>query len=301
MDLTHPLQFRSLTKRFGPTLALDQVDWDLPRGSSVGLIGRNGAGKSTLLHTALGLVVPTSGECLTLGERAAALGAEALSRIGFVDQSVQLLDWLDVGQHIEYVAAMQPRWDRDLERVLVNAFELDRGVRVGSLSGGMRQRLAVLLAVAHRPALLLLDEPVSAQDPVARVDVLKLLLERVVDDGTTLVISSHVLRDVEKVVDRVLCLDAGRVVADEELDTLKERYAEWIVTRRGAALPTRFDEPYVLAHEGHGELARLSVDGDAHDLAAFRARHGVDVERRPLELERIFPLLARAARQGVHP
>jgi ABC-2 type transport system ATP-binding protein len=299
METQPPVRVVDLTKLFGDVVALDRVRWTPPRGSVTGLVGRNASGKTTLLNTIAGLVVPTSGEVRTLGQVATKLDAEHLARIGFVDQSVQLLDWLRVEQHIEYAAAMQPRWDRGLERTLRAALELFPRTRVAALSGGMRQRLAVLLAVCHRPELLLLDEPVSAQDPIARNELLELLLERVVEDGATLVVSSHVLHDIEKVVDRILCLERGRVVADEELDVLKERHAEWIVTPRHTALPRTFSEPFILAsdlHEGQAQLAVLTAEAD---LEAFRARHGVDVVERPLSLERLFPLLGKAPRVEV--
>jgi len=298
--MLHPLVLRNVTRRFGDILALDHVDWTAAAGTAVGLVGRNGSGKSTLLRVACGLLLPSSGTCETLGRAVAELGAAELSRIGYVDQDAELLDWLTVEQHVRYVAAMQPRWDRELERRLRSSLELDPRAVVGELSRGTRQRLAVLLALAHRPELLLLDEPVSGIDPLARPALLDLCLERVVQDGATLVVSSHVLHDVERIVDHLLCLDDGRVVADASVDELKEGFAEWIVTSRGRELPERFPEPFVLAREGNGRHARLAVRAGEEELLAFRARHGVEVERRGLDLERIFPLLTGplARREG---
>ncbi|MEM9379243.1 MAG: ABC transporter ATP-binding protein [Planctomycetota bacterium] len=220
------LSTRDLTRDFGVRPVLRGVNWDVPRGAAVGLLGRNGGGKTTLLHVAVGLIPPTSGRCATLGQDATRLDDDRLARIGFVDQRSELLEWLSVEQHVDYAALMQPWFDRGLAERLLRELELDVGARtrVGSLSEGLRQRLAVVLAVSHRPELLVLDEPVSAQDPIARRQILEQVLERVVDDGTTVVISSHVLRDVESVVDRVAMLDGGRIVCDEELDDLKERY-----------------------------------------------------------------------------
>jgi ABC-2 type transport system ATP-binding protein len=294
MNPTHPIETSALTKRFGTTLALDGVDWRLPAGASVGLVGRNGSGKSTLLQLAAGFLVPTPGACRTLGRDAHELGEAELARVGFVDQEARLLDWLTVEQHVRYVAAFQPRWDADLERRLRRELELDDPrPRVGALSAGMRQRLALLLAVCHRPTLLLLDEPVAALDPLARRDALRAILDRVIDDGASVVVSSHVLHDVEKVVDRVLCLERGRVAADAALDDLKERYVEWIVTSSDRDLPATFPEPYVLAREGNGRRVRLAVLVGAEDVAVFRARHRVEVEPRSLDLEQLFPLLTR--------
>lgn len=298
MTTQFKIETSSLSKRFDGTRALDRVDWRLPAGASVGLVGRNGSGKTTLLHTVVGLLLPTEGYCRTLGVQADRLGEDELARIGFVDQDANLLDWLSVEQHVRYVASFQPHWDVELEKRLRRDLELDLGERkrVGALSKGMRQRLALLLAVCHRPELLVLDEPVSALDPLARQDALRLILDRVIDDGATVVVSSHVLHDVEKVVDRVLCLEEGRVVEDSSLDELKETYAEWIVTSPDRDLPPKFDEAYVLSRDGNGRNVRLAVRASAGDLQSFRSRHGVEVERRSLDLERIFPLLTVSKR-----
>ena len=209
MTTTHRIQMSALTKCFGDTRALDRVDWQLAAGASVGLVGRNASGKTTLLHTAVGLLLPTAGSCRTLGVEAGRLGEEELARIGLVDQEAKLLDWLTIEQHVRYVASFQPHWDVALEKRLRSELELEQNKRISALSKGMRQRLALVLAFCHHPELLLLDEPVSALDPLARQDALGLILERVIDDGATVVISSHVLHDVEKVVDRVLCLEEG--------------------------------------------------------------------------------------------
>jgi len=299
--MSTPIEARDLTRRFGETVALAGVDWTATAGTAIGLVGRNGSGKSTLLRVVTGLLLPSGGSCRTLGWPAGELRADELARIGYVDQEAELLDWLSVEQQVRYVAAMQPRWDRQHERRLCDALELDPRRTVGELSKGMRQRLAVVLALAHRPELLLLDEPVSGIDPAARALVLELCLERVIQDGATLVISSHVLHDVERVVDRLLCLDEGRVTADASIDELKEGYAEWIVTSGPRELPAAFPEPFVLRHEGNGRHARLAVRAGEQELRAFRERHGVTVERRSLDLERIFPLISSGARAEERP
>lgn len=241
----------TLTRDFGTKTVLRGVDWVVPKASAVGLLGRNGCGKTTLLHIALGLLSPTSGRCTTLGAPSMRLDDERLARIGFVDQKARLLDWLSVDQHLDYVALMQPRHDGALRARLIDELELGDhlSTRVGALSEGLRQRLALVCAVSHRPELLILDEPVSAQDPIARARILQLVLERVTDDGTTVVISSHVLRDVESIVDRVTCIDGGRVVCDEDLDALKERHAG---TAQG---PLDLEQLFPLIAAGEGALS----------------------------------------------
>lgn len=257
-----------LTREFGENIALNAVDLAIPSGSIVGLIGRNGSGKTTLLNHALGLLLPTRGTCRTFGVEGAKLGAAELARIGAVHQENRLLLWMTVEQHLRYVAAFHPRWDRERESLLLVELDLDPTQRVKKLSPGNVQKLAVVLAVCSRPELLLLDEPVSAMDPIARERLLLFLLELVREDQATVVISSHVLRDVERVVDRVLCLEDGRVCAHVELDELLESYGEWLVTSRNGGLPRAFDEGYVLRHEGDATQARLVVRGAGLDRGA---------------------------------
>jgi ABC-2 type transport system ATP-binding protein len=218
------IEMRGVTKRYARTVALDDVTVTIPRRSIVGLVGRNGSGKTTLLRHVTGLVLPDSGECATLGQPASKLGRRELSRLGAVHHDDRLLDWMRAGQLVEYVSSFHERWDRELERTLVAALDLDLLARVGAMSPGTRQKLSLVLATCHHPELLLLDEPLGDLDPIARQAVLAMLLDRFSSDEMTIVISSHMLRDIEPVVDRIVCLEAGRVVANDALDDLKERH-----------------------------------------------------------------------------
>lgn len=291
------IQMTSVSKQYGKTNALQDINWQLPEGACVGLIGRNASGKSSLMRIATGLVLPSSGTCQTLGVSAKALEEEQLARIGVVHQEIDLLGWLSVEQHVRYIAAFHPNWDIDLEKRLRREFELEEKKVVDALSPGMRQRLALLLAVCHHPQLLLLDEPGAALDPIARGEAMRLILERTIEDGTTVVISSHVLHDVEKIVDRVLCIDHGRVVEDANLDDLKEGFAEWIVTSREGDLPREFTEEFILASQGAGRQARLSVRADELQKKTFCTQHNVDVQSVGLDLERLFPLLVKESQR----
>lgn len=289
-------EVRHLTKTFGTLRALDDVSLAIPRGSVVGLVGKNGSGKTTLLRHLVGLYLPDAGEAVTLGRPSGDLGAAELARIGFAQQEPRFIDWMSVGHHVRYVASFYPRWDRDLEARLTSELELDPRARVGTLSPGNAQKLGLLLAVCHHPELLLLDEPVNALDPIARERFLAFLLAGVREEGTTVVISSHVLRDVEAVVDWLICLDGGRLAESASFDELRERYEEWVVTSR-EPLPERFDEPFVLRQDVNCNVARLLVAGGGEALAGFQARYGVQVVVRPLNLERIFPLLVGEGRR----
>jgi len=287
----YAFEFRGVTKRFKHTVALDRVDLAVPAGAVVGLIGRNGSGKSTLLRHVVGLYLPSEGACVTLGQAAAALDAGTLARIGVVQQEADFIPWMRVGQQLRYLSSFYDRWDRVLEDRLVRDLELDRTARIGTLPPGNLQKLALVLAFCHHPDLVLLDEPVSALDPLAREAMLRFLLEVARTDGPTLVVSSHVLRDVERVVDRVICLEQGRVTEHAELDELLERWAEWKVTAHHGTLPQHLPEPWVVQQEGAGREARLLVRDAAGELQAFRSAYRAEVEVRPVTLERLFPRL----------
>lgn len=285
---------KDLGKRFGDTQALSQVSLRIAAGSVTGLVGRNGSGKSTLLRTLVGLYLPSEGECRTLDTPVAELAAAQLARIGYLDQEGRYIDWMRVRDHLDYAASYYSTWDKQLEARLLRDLDLRESAKVGTLSPGNRQKLGILLAVCHRPELLLLDEPVSALDPIAREQIMEMLMALLAETTQTIVISSHILHDVERLVDGIVCLDEGRLVQQRGLDELQEHYAEWWVTARQGALP-RFTETYVLTQEVTGSQARLVVRDPARHLQEFMREHKVDVQARPLTLEQMFPLLLQEA------
>ena len=289
--MEHVFETNGLTKRFGSVTALDGIDLKVRRPSIVGLLGKNGSGKTTLIQHLMGLQLPSEGSVTTLARSSAELGHDELIHIGYVPQEIRLLDWMTVEEHIDYVSCFYPNWDREREHRLLDELELDDSKVVGALSTGNLQKLAVVLAVCHHPNLLVLDEPVSDLDPIVRGKLLEFLLELLREDQATILVSSHVLRDVEKIVDWVICLDEGRVVTDAGLDELKERYAEWLVVSTNGDLPARFTESFVLSQDISGRQARLRVRQADSDLEGFRAAHGVEVAERPLNLEEMFPVL----------
>jgi len=289
--MSEVIRCEALTRRYGATLALDHLDLSVGRGEVVGLIGRNGSGKTTLLDHVTGLRLPTSGSCATFGRPTPELGADELARLGAVPQEGRLLGWMSVEQHLRYVEAFYPRWDREREARLVDELELSRKQTILKMSPGNVQKLALILAVCHHPELLLLDEPLASIDPIARESLLRFLLELVREDGTTVVASSHVLRDVERIVGRVVCLEGGRLVVDAELDELLEGFGEWELVASEGELPGRFEESFVLAQRLEGSRARLVVRASAGEERDFAARHRLEVRRHPMNLEAIFPHL----------
>jgi ABC-2 type transport system ATP-binding protein len=289
---------RKLTRRFGEKVALDGLDLDLTPSSVTGLIGRNGSGKTTLMRTIVGLLLPDSGTAQTFGIEASRLGEAELGRIGAVFQENRLLGWMTVERHLDFASHYFPDWDKRREATLLGALEMNPKDRVATLSPGNAQKLALLLAVCPRPELLLLDEPVSALDPIAREELLSFLLELVREDDATILISSHVLVDIERVVDRIVCLDRGRIQHEGQLDDLLEEYAEWLVTAPEGPLPAcmteGFREEWVLERRSRGRQALLLVRAGTRPAARraeFEERYGLSVEARPANLERIFPSL----------
>ena len=218
------VELENVTKRFGSRVALDGVSLRIAEPSIVGLMGKNGSGKSTLLRHICGLQLPTAGVCRTLGVETARLDAPELSRIGIAHQHDNLIGWMRADRLISYVAGFYATWDTALEQRLVKLLEIDRDAGVATSSPGNRQKLSLMLAVCHHPTVLLLDEPLSDLDPIARRDVIDVLLEQFHGREVAIVISSHLLHDLERIADRIVCLDAGRVVADAPLDELKEQY-----------------------------------------------------------------------------
>jgi len=217
-------ELRDVTKRFGRVVALDSVSLSVPPRSIVGLLGKNGSGKTTLLRHVTGLHLPTSGRCETFGCPTEKLGPRELSRLGMVSQRDYFVEWMRTSQLLRYVESFYPVWDRELEEALLDALDLDHDATVGTLSPGNAQKLALVLATCHHPELLLLDEPLSDMDPIARGQVVEMLLDRFNNDDLTMVISSHMLQDIERIVDRIICLDRGRIIANATLAELRERF-----------------------------------------------------------------------------
>jgi ABC-2 type transport system ATP-binding protein len=282
---------RGLSKRFDSRTALDHVDLAIEGPGIIGLLGRNGCGKTTLMRHVTGLYLPTEGTARTLGTPVAQLGHDELIRIGFVPQEIRLLDWMTVEQQLEYVASFYPVWDMARQQNLLDDLALDGSEMVGAMSSGNRQKLAIVLAVCHHPRFLILDEPVSDLDPIVRSRLLRFLLDVLSEDEATILVSSHVLRDVERIVDHVVCLEKGRVVTNAALDDLKETWMEWLIRAPEGELPQQFDETYVVDQEISGAQARLIVRSSPDTVAAFRERYGLDVEARCLNLEEMFPWL----------
>ena len=217
--MTAVIQAQGLGRRYGRRWALTDCTLDIPAGRVVGLVGPNGAGKTTLLHLAVGLLAPTSGSIRVLGGRPAANPAQ-LAKVGFVAQDSPTYAGLSVADHLKLGARLNPGWDAALARDRIGRLDLDPGRRAGQLSGGQRAQLALTLGIAKRPQLLILDEPVAALDPLARREFLQGLMEATAEHQLSVVLSSHLVSDLERVCDYLIVLVDSRVRVAGEVEDL---------------------------------------------------------------------------------
>ncbi len=221
--MTAAISITNLTKTFGSKPALRGVNLEIPAGATVGLLGANGAGKTTLIKCALGLLRPTSGQCALLGEDVWSLSAGAKARLGYVPQVISLYPWMRVRELIQYTASFYATWNAELTERLVREWDIPLDDRVRGLSVGQKQKLAILTAVAYQPDLLILDEPAASLDPQARRQFLQLLVELSEPEQRTVLFSTHITSDLERVADYVAIMKEGKIAWFGSLEALKER------------------------------------------------------------------------------
>lgn len=280
------IQMRKVCKRFGKIKALENINLQIQPNRIIGLLGANGAGKSTLLRHIIGLYLQDEGQCVTFGRIAGKLGPAELGRIGYVHQEGELLDWMTVKQLISYVSAYYQSWNSELEEKYVEDFEISTKARVGSLSPGQRQRLAILLAIGFEPELLILDEPAAALDPLARAQFLDLLLQIIQTENRTIIISSHILSDVEKVIDHAVIMKEGRILLDCSFDELRERFSLVRISALGGELPAELPFENVLHCKRSDGQAILTVQDCPPEKLQEQAKSldcWVEIETLPLE------------------
>jgi ABC-2 type transport system ATP-binding protein len=228
------LQTHALGKRYARRQALTDCTLQIPPGHVVGLVGPNGAGKTTLLKIACGMLAPTTGRIQVLGEEPNSSPAH-LARVGYVAQDTPTYSGLSVADHLTFGAKTNPRWDAKLAQTRVEQLGLDPKQKAGKLSGGQRAQLALTIAVAKRPELLILDEPVASLDPLARRSFLRHLMESVAENDTSVILSSHLVSDLERVCDYLIVLVSSRVHLAGETEELLAQHYRIVCTRRSPA------------------------------------------------------------------
>ncbi len=282
------IETHGVKKGFKNKTVLTGVDFAIPRGSVVGLLGKNGAGKTTLIKCLLGLLQPDAGRITLLGEDPWTLSAAAKEKLGYVPQEPSLYNWMKVGQIVAYIGAFYPHWNRGLVDRLLTEWELDGAAKVGPLSPGEKQKLAIILALGHEPELLVFDEPVASLDPLARRDFLRMMLDITANRDRTVLYSTHITSDLERVADRVAILKSGQMVCHDELETLKDTTKRLRIVA-SAGLPGNFNLPGLLRCEVEGGEALVSVRGVTDELLErIRRDYGATVDVQDMNLEEIF-------------
>jgi ABC-2 type transport system ATP-binding protein len=223
-----------LHRRFGVKIALDNVSLYVPRGCVFGLVGENGAGKTTLIKHILGLLKAEAGSVRVFGLNPVAEPVGVLSRTGYLSEYRDLPGWMRVDQLLRYTQAFYPKWDETYAEELREQFGLDPAAQVKTLSQGQQAKAGLLLALAFRPELLLLDEPSTGLDPIVRRDILEAVIRTVAEDGRTVFFSSHLLDEIERVSDQLAMIHQGKVVLCGQLDDVKSTHRRLVL---------RFNEP----------------------------------------------------------
>lgn len=264
-----------LGKRYRRRWALSNCTLDIPAGHVTGLVGPNGAGKTTLLSLAVGLLTPSAGTIEVCGGRPAD-GAAQLAKVGFVAQDTPTYSSLSVADHLRLGARLNPRWDAAAAQARIKQLGLDPAQRAGKLSGGQRAQLALTLGLAKRPELLILDEPVSSLDPLARREFLQHLMEAVADQDLSVLLSSHVVSDLERVCDYLIVLVDSEVRVEGDVEALVDGHRRVTGPRRDAdTLPA--DQHIVSAsHTDRQSTYVLRTDAPIHDPAWTVSRLGLE-------------------------
>lgn len=290
------VEINGLVRRYGRTIALEDIHLTVPVGSVTGLLGANGAGKSTLIQCALGLIRADAGVCRVLGEPAESLSAAAKARIGYVPQEIALQPWMSARRLVKYVAAFYPRWNWDLTDRLFVEWDVPPGQKIGKMSVGTRQKLAIILALAHEPSLLILDEPAASLDPAARREFLRAVLAVAAEGDRTVLFSTHITSDLERVADRVAILRQGRLVYDGELDALKDSVKRLHVSSADP-LPPDLAFPGAVQVHVQGNRATVSVRKvSEQSIERWSREHRAGVVVEDLNLEDIFVEVQHAGR-----
>ena len=258
------IETRGLGRQYRRTWALRDCTLAIPEGRVVGLVGPNGAGKTTLLRLAAGLLAPTCGTISVLGEEPAA-GPAQLARVGFVAQDTPVYARMPVSDHLRLGAWLNPAWDDEMARRRIGQLGLDQRQRAGSLSGGERAQLTLTLALAKRPELLILDEPVASLDPLARREFLRGLMEAVAEDGTSVVLSSHLVADLERVCDYLVVLVASRVRVAGEVSALLASHHRLSGPRRDPGALPAGQEVIEESHTDKQTTLLVRTDEPIHD------------------------------------
>lgn len=290
-----------LTKRYGAQTALDALEWQVPSGTMTALLGQNGAGKTTTLRLLVNLLKPTRGEARVFGRPSQKLRSSDYARLGYVAEGQELPEWMSIAYLLNYLKPMYPTWDEGFCYQLVDLFELPLERKISELSRGMRMKAAFVSSLAYRPELLLLDEPFSGLDTLVREDLIDALLELTAQERWTIVISSHDIDDIERLVDHAAILHHGRLLLHEPVETL-QAYRE-ISFRSESALEAL--EPHWISYQREGERTQwvdTAFDEETTVAALKQACPDLrDLSVRALSLKEAYVALLRSRKESSEP
>jgi ABC-2 type transport system ATP-binding protein len=288
------VDIRHLTRRFNDKAALQDVTVQIPRGRVFGIVGENGAGKTTLIKHILGLYRAQQGSVSVFGMDPVKHPKEVLSRIGYLSEQPDFPEWMRIAQFMNYMAAFYPNWDRQYAAKLLEFVDVDPQKKLRELSKGQQARVGLCAAQAHRPELLVLDEPSSGLDPVARSEILAAVIRAVVDEGRSVLLSSHLLEEVERVCDHLLFFSNGQVLLSDSMETVLDRHYQ-ITLRMPGPLDWHSIAGVFNAAEDHGEW-ELFCYADIEELTRRLERQGAQIlSKRRLSLNEAF--LARSSQR----
>lgn len=266
-------RIENVTRRFGKLLALNGVTFDIPRGCVFGLVGENGAGKTSLIKMILGLLKPQSGTVQVFGKDPITDPEGVLSQIGYLSEDRDLPDWMKIWELIRYTRAFYPNWDDAYAQELINTFGLDLNARIGKLSRGQRAQAGLVAALSYRPPLLLLDEPSSGLDAAVRRDILGAIIRTVAEEGRTVLFSSHLLDEVERVADYIAMIHQGKLVLYGSLESVRGQHQRLVLRCPGGAPAL----PGQLSCEGHGNEWIVVAHGEKGAAEAAAMSSGAEI------------------------
>lgn len=291
------IETRDLGRKFGKFEAVKNVNLTVPKGTVFGLLGVNGAGKSTIIKMVMGHLRPTTGEVRVLGR---ALGEDLLGirrRVAYVSENRYLYEWMTVGESISFTRAFHETWDDKKAADLLKRFSLPAEKKVRQLSRGNRARLCLLLALSFNPELIVLDEPTSGLDPIVRRDFIENIVAEIAEEGKTVLFSSHIVEEVERVADYVGIMDEGTLLMVSTIDEIKLSYKRVRYATNGTR-PEVASVPGVLMVENGRHEQVLTVHGFDDETLHLLGERGVkNPEVLPISLEDIFVNTVRAERE----
>ena len=299
MTMDQPIvEVRGLSRHYGDQYALHNIDFAISPGRVYGLVGANGAGKTTLLKHLLGLLRPQKGTVRVFGEDPVREPVRVLQRIGYLSEHREMPEWMRLDEFLRYLQAYHPTWDMKFAHELLDTFKLDPTKKISSLSQGMRAQTGLIAALAHRPELLILDEPSNGLDAMVRLDIIDAVIRTVAEEGRSVIFSSHLLDEMERTCDHVTMIQNGKITFNCDLDEIKQSHFHTGVTfATPQTHPPELTGALLTRGGGRSWSIVHSTTLDAFSSEVYRSC-GQVTESRNATLEEIF--LARAGRNVRH-